>query len=310
MSSPATEKVSVLVRRSIFVFDASNVAVTGLVNANFTKKLSKDGATSATAVTVTEVDSVNNPGEYSVTFTPVATGAFTVSVYHATYNLRGWHEDVKVTTDGQLSAAATASAIWNAAMSSYSISGSFGSRLQAIRVNTVPSLATDQYQIVLDAGANVNDDFYNGSLVVLLGVAGDTMGEAKRIIDYRAVDQTATVDSAWVTSVGSGEKFMILPGSLAYVDGFTSAALSQISSGLTLSATERQAIADAILVRDLSNVEATAAVHSLCTALLKLVSRFKATTGETFKTDGVTVKMTQIPVNDAITPISELGVGT
>lgn len=69
-------------------------------------------------------------------------------------------------------------------------------------------------------------------------------------------------------------------------------------------------IVAAIFKLDIDTVEATAAVHSLCSAVLKLVSRFKATTGVTYRTDGTTPHMTQTPVTDSITPISEFGVGT
>ena len=69
-------------------------------------------------------------------------------------------------------------------------------------------------------------------------------------------------------------------------------------------------IADALLKRDVDQVEASAAIHSLASVILKLVSRFKATDGKTYRTDGVTVHMTQTPVNDAIDPVSELGVAT
>lgn len=68
--------------------------------------------------------------------------------------------------------------------------------------------------------------------------------------------------------------------------------------------------ADALLTRDLDTVEATAAIHSALSAFLKLVSRFKASTGETFRTNGVTVHMTQTPTTDAAAdPITELGAG-
>lgn len=67
--------------------------------------------------------------------------------------------------------------------------------------------------------------------------------------------------------------------------------------------------ADALLKRDIDQVEAVAAVHSLASAVLKLVSRFKAASGETFRTDGATVHMTQAVTQGSITPITELGVG-
>lgn len=66
--------------------------------------------------------------------------------------------------------------------------------------------------------------------------------------------------------------------------------------------------ADALLKRDIDNVEATAPVHSLASATLKLVSRFKASTGATYRTDGTTVHMTQTPTTDpAADPVTELG---
>lgn len=67
--------------------------------------------------------------------------------------------------------------------------------------------------------------------------------------------------------------------------------------------------ADALLTRDLDQVEASAPVHSLTSALLKLVSRFVAATGRTYRTNGSTVHMTQTPTTDAAAdPVTELGV--
>lgn len=72
------------------VYDSAGATVTGLVNANFTKWLAANNATSAQTVTVNEVDAVNNAGLYRVTFTPNAAGHWTLRVNHATYNLEGW----------------------------------------------------------------------------------------------------------------------------------------------------------------------------------------------------------------------------
>lgn len=68
--------------------------------------------------------------------------------------------------------------------------------------------------------------------------------------------------------------------------------------------------ADALLTRDLDQVEASAPIHSLTSALLKLVSRFVASTGRTYRTNGTTVHMTQTPTTDAAAdPVVELGAG-
>lgn len=69
--------------------------------------------------------------------------------------------------------------------------------------------------------------------------------------------------------------------------------------------------ADALLTRDIGNVEGSAPVHSMTSMVLKLVSRFVAVTGVTYRTDGTTTHMTQTPTVDASAdPIVELGAGT
>ncbi len=56
---------------TFFLHDGA-AAVTGKVNGDFTKRLTKGAANSAIAVTVTEVDAVNDPGIYRATFAPDA----------------------------------------------------------------------------------------------------------------------------------------------------------------------------------------------------------------------------------------------
>ncbi len=65
---------------SIFVLDDNNNPVTGLVAANFNISISLNGEASALTVTIAEVNPTTNPGEYSVTFTPNATGRWVVYV--------------------------------------------------------------------------------------------------------------------------------------------------------------------------------------------------------------------------------------
>lgn len=79
---------------------------------------------------------------------------------------------------------------------------------------------------------------------------------------------------------------------------------------MTLPLSEKISIGDEILKRDLASVEAGAAIHSLCSAALKLVSRFDSRTGRTYRTDGITLQMTQTPIFDPnAIPIVELGEG-
>jgi len=79
-----------------------------------------------------------------------------------------------------------------------------------------------------------------------------------------------------------------------------------------LAADAANEIADAILSRDLDNVEGTAALHSLLTACLKAVSRIRDNAGtlEVYETDGVTLHMSQTITTDvANDPIDELTAG-
>ena len=100
-------KVSTTARAVFTVFDSNDAAVTGLGDGDFTKRLAKDGANDATAVTVAEIAN----GRYTATFTPASTGVWYLLILQATYNLRGWEETFDVTTDGVPTVAAIQSGL-------------------------------------------------------------------------------------------------------------------------------------------------------------------------------------------------------
>jgi hypothetical protein len=107
-----------------------------------------------------------------------------------------------------------------------------------------------------------------------------------------------------------------IPGTIATIDGIVDSILADTGTDgvivASLGATAMNAIADAILSRDIDNVEASAALHSLCTAVLKAVSRIKDNSGtiEVYRTNGTTVHMSQTATgNSALDPISELTAG-
>ena len=77
---------------------------------------------------------------------------------------------------------------------------------------------------------------------------------------------------------------------------------------MVLTADERLAISALVLCRDFNQLEEVASKHSLLSAGLKLVSRFSAKTGTTYRTDGVTPHMVQTLVADpTMKPIAEVG---
>lgn len=70
-------------------------------------------------------------------------------------------------------------------------------------------------------------------------------------------------------------------------------------------------IVDALLSRDIDNVEGTAAIHSLCSAILKAVSKVEDDAGtlKTYRTNGSTVHMAQTVATDAaLDPVDSLTV--
>ena len=204
---------------------------------------------------------------------------------------------------------------------------------------TAPKLAADvttelQSGLATAAAlATVQADTYNIQTRLPAALVGGRMDSDVAVIQANAVSASALAADA-VTEIQSGlalsTQVDALEGGLvtaladlddiqtrlpaALVSGRIDASVGAMAANvLTAAALATDAVnelADAVLTRDVDQVEGAAAVHSLCSAVLKLVSRFKATTGETFRTNGTTVHMTQTPVNDAVTAISELGVGT
>lgn len=96
MSERANWKANTLYSTQFKMMDRNGAAITGAVNGDFVKRLSLNSSNSAVTVTITEIDSVNLPGEYKVEYTPNAIGYWTVVVSHATYNLAGWQDDIQV----------------------------------------------------------------------------------------------------------------------------------------------------------------------------------------------------------------------
>jgi len=94
----------------------------------------------------------------------------------------------------------------------------------------------------------------------------------------------------------------------------TAAAIAADAIGASeLAADAANEIADAILNRDVDNVESGAPVHSLAVAILKAVSRIRDNAGtlEVYQTDGTTLKMSQTVTTDAThDPVDELSAGS
>jgi phospholipase/lecithinase/hemolysin len=87
-----TQKINEIYYDRIFVMDNDGEGVTGLVNADFSKDLDKDGVATTETVTVTE----QGDGYYYVTFTPEDAGTYSYLITQATYQPEGWYNDILV----------------------------------------------------------------------------------------------------------------------------------------------------------------------------------------------------------------------
>jgi hypothetical protein len=140
-----------------------------------------------------------------------------------------------------------------------------------------------------------------GSVASVTGAVGSVAGN----VGGNVVGSVASVTGA-VGSV-TGAVGSVAAGGIAAAS-FAAGALDAAA----LAADAANEIADAILKRDIDQVEATAALHSLCTAVLKAVARIRDNAGtlEIYRTNGLTLHMSQtITTDGTLDPIDELTAG-
>ncbi len=178
-------------------------------------------------------------------------------------------------------------------------------------------------------------DYFKGDFILF--TSGTITGQCRLITAFTPASDTMTFSPATTQAVAT-QTYEILPaarvdlelwlGSVvnALVSGAVDADVSAIQSAAITAASiatdaigaaefaadAANEIADAILVRDIDNVEGTMALHTLGTALLKAVSRIRDNAGtlEVYRTDGTTLHMSQTITTDAANdPIDELTAG-
>jgi hypothetical protein len=88
----------------------------------------------------------------------------------------------------------------------FDIDGILGQHVQRGNTATAGGAAT----ITLDASASSTNDYYNGSIIMIVGGTG--VGQARVITDYVGSTLVATVDSSWSTNPASGSIFVIIGG--------------------------------------------------------------------------------------------------
>jgi hypothetical protein len=213
-------------------------------------------------------------------------------------------------------------------------------KLVAIRAATAADDGSGTSTLVLDSGASAIDDFYNGMIVAAVI---DSVTEVRMITDYTGSTKTASVTPDWNTAPDVDDTFTIyLPETVQIQQANTtlisgaavSTSTAQIgvnvvnaagtawNSGAigasTLAADTLTAakvasdvgteIADAILLRNVSNTEASAGEHTLTTVVLAMMEHSISGTTLTIKrTDGSTTHYTKtLTVNANADPITAI----
>ncbi len=161
-----------------------------------------------------------------------------------------------------------------------------------------------------------NDDFVIlGPLAGGLGrlIATESDGHAHADVkEWLGTVPLALVSQRVNVSVGAMAANVLTAAAIA-ANAITAAKIATDAIGTAqVAAAQDNAAADALLKRDIDQVEATMAKHTLGTAVLKSVSRVvdDAGTLKVYRTDATTLHLSQtITVNAAADPIDELSVG-
>jgi hypothetical protein len=137
--------------------------------------------------------------------------------------------------------------------------------------------SNDTSDIQLASGDSAVNDYYNGCLIVAV-IDGTT--EARVINDYVGSTKVAEVAPAWNTAAPDSDDTY----TIYMPEGWQSPAAS----------------ADGVLSRNVSNVEASAAEHTLCTVVLAMLENSISGGTLTIKrTDGSTTHYTKTLTSDA-----------
>ena len=211
----------------IIYIQSAGSPVTGLVNANFTKYLMKDGAAASETVTVTEINAGTRPGIYAVTFTPTAgVGDYQYLVYATSYadskftenfEVRAVFSDFDSSTNTVTLAAATHTGatiptVTTVSGSVGSVTGAVGSVTAAVTVGT--NNDKTGYRLSATGVDDVWDEAQTGHETA--GTTGGNLASAKYHVANKATiasgaytvykDDKSTTFATGTTSASDGNR--------------------------------------------------------------------------------------------------------
>ena len=273
---------------SFVAWDTSaNVGKTG-DDGNFTLRWIKDGTSGAPSNSPSEVDATNAPGVYKLTLTAAECQAVYGTLAGKSNTANVSIMPVSIAFERLPNAAPGSNGGLPTVDGSNRLAGIQGSKntlddltdLSEAQVNAQCDQALTDYDAVArsDLPANFAD------LAVTASTGRVTVGTNADKTGYELSGTITTLD-------GLGTQLAADHGSGSWE---TATGFAQPGDPVTLGTTERNAVADAVLARDMSHVEAVAPEHSLCTVVLAtLESAVSAGTWTIKQTDGSTVHATK-----------------
>jgi hypothetical protein len=243
-----------------------------------------------------------------------------------------------------------ADAVWDELKAGHTVADSFGDYLDdEISSRAAPGDQMDLVSNAVDSASVANGAIHSAAIganaINAASITADAITGAKVAADVSAEIADAVWDEL-KSGHAVGDSFgayldaaitsrAVSGGAMALVDGaITSAKLAAgaiaaaafaagaiNAAAIATNAIDADAlaadvaleIADAILIRDVDNVESSAPVHSLTTAILKAVSRVRDNAGtlEIYRTNGTTLHASQTITGDAgLNPVKELTAGS
>ncbi len=202
---------------------------------------------------------------------------------------------------GAVAAGVVAGDVWDRDASLHQTLGSFGGTIgdQVTDGDTIWSLCNTNLDALMSSRSSHSAADVWTSVTRTLTALGFTLSDT---------------DASWVDAsnrVDVGRWLSVAPNALQA--GRVDAYVGALAAGVITDAGVGADAFDDLFKRDMDQVEVAAAAHSLCTAVLKAVSRVRDNAGtlETYRTDGLTIKLSQTVTTDAAAdPVDELSVGT
>lgn len=219
------------------VLDADGAAYTSAVIGDF--NLTKNGSTAALAAAATATHSHN--GMYLIALTTGNTdtlGRLDVSMNNTSYGMTNHRYEVltanqfdALVTNGSVTPAAIADAVWDEPYSQHTTAGTFGKLMDILRKSNLTIDGTVSNAITpttLTFSSNVSATTSAYAHAVLLFVSGPLTGENSPIISYDNTNGVFVLEEPLTAAPSDGDEFVVIAGSHVH-------AIADIQSGLATS---------------------------------------------------------------------------